>query len=495
MEADLTSVEVVFAQKLACGEPITRQRAFRTLQDWIEQQSATNPFTEADMLRLCKGLHYVLWMQGKMLLQEELADRISQLLLVFSNEEERVLFIQSTFKSLAKEWNHIDRWRMDKFLMMMRRVLHVLFKHLSSLKWKKSIRNQYWNAFCRTTMSPDRSFPDGLKFHFASLILDELDNAGGINKKQVTACLKPFADLLAVRSISDYLFDSITEEIFATILHQKSEEVASRMENDGAGEDSAPGIEFDYVAIGQMLFDVGKKPETISRRRKKLYDLVKKFDVAAKDGDPYRFEAPVPEIVSLCLRIILDGRADLCRTRQLTARDYKEAEEKLRKLDEEVVVERKRMKLEKKCKQSPATICNNSGDEENAGNAVIGSVIKPKKSLNKKKAKTSKLGLKIKRRSSAGVKIKKLKSHKVNSGEKERAKEVLLARLRKDGWVTEVKAMARRMIKERGVDNVNLEMLYEELKQPARRLVSEDAKKELYLIVRDWVAQRCDVEL
>ncbi|VDO52446.1 unnamed protein product [Haemonchus placei] len=95
-----------------------------------------------------------------------------------------------------------------------------------------------------------------------------------------------------------------------------------------------------------------------------------------------------------------------------------------------------------------------------------------------------------------GIKTKEdLELEFSSSGEKERAKEVLVARLRKDGWVTEVKAMARRMIKERGVDNVNLEMLYEELKQPARRLVSEEAKKELYLIVRDWVAQRCDVEL
>ncbi|VDP31541.1 unnamed protein product [Heligmosomoides polygyrus] len=127
MEADLTSVEVVFAQKLACGESVTRQRAFRTLQDWIRQQSSIRPFNEADMLRLCKGLHYVLWMQDKMLLQEELADRISQLLLVFTSEQERVLFIESVFKSLAKEWNHIDRWRMDKFLMVSLITLAFLF--------------------------------------------------------------------------------------------------------------------------------------------------------------------------------------------------------------------------------------------------------------------------------------------------------------------------------------------------------------------------------
>lgn len=39
MEVDLASVEVVFAQKLACGEPATRQRALRVLHDWIREQS------------------------------------------------------------------------------------------------------------------------------------------------------------------------------------------------------------------------------------------------------------------------------------------------------------------------------------------------------------------------------------------------------------------------------------------------------------------------
>ncbi|KAJ1373882.1 ribosomal RNA-processing protein 1 [Parelaphostrongylus tenuis] len=153
MDVDLSSVEVIFAQKLACGEPLTRQRAFRALQDWIKQQSSVKPFTEADMLRLCKGLHYAMWMQDKMLLQEELADRIGQLLSVFSSEDQRVLFILCTFKSLGKEWNHIDRWRMDKFLMLMRRVLRVLFNHLRTVKWKKSIRDAYWNAFNHTTIS------------------------------------------------------------------------------------------------------------------------------------------------------------------------------------------------------------------------------------------------------------------------------------------------------------------------------------------------------
>ncbi|KAK5966814.1 Ribosomal RNA processing protein 1 [Trichostrongylus colubriformis] len=371
MEADLKSVEVIFAQKLACGEPVTRQRAFRTLQDWIKQQSAVRPFTEADMMRLCKGLHYVLWMQDKMLLQEELADRLSQLQLVFSREEERVLFVECIFKSLAKEWNHIDRWRMDKFLMMMRRVLRVLFVHLSSLKWKKSIREPYWAAFSRTTISTDKSFPDGLKFHFASIILDEMDNAGGINKKQITACLKPFADVLSIRGISDYLFESISEEIFATILHQKSEEIAAKMEADGEVDEKSTGIQFDYIALGKMLFDVGKMPETVSKRRRKLYDLVKRFDVAAKGGDPYHFEPPVPQI-------------------ELTSKDLEEAELKLKKLQETVVLERIQMKLEKKrsrlgdrsCSKKPRLDGENEGSDEDPSTATAA---RPKKIKKKKK--------------------------------------------------------------------------------------------------------------
>ncbi|PIO60302.1 nucleolar protein,Nop52 [Teladorsagia circumcincta] len=303
------------------------------------------------MLRLCKGLHYVLWMQDKMLLQEELADRISQLQLVFTREEERVLFVESVFRSLAKEWNHIDRWH--------------------------------------------KSFPDGLKFHFAAIILDEMDNAGGITKKQITACLKPFADLLGIRGISDYLFDSVSEEVFATILHQKSEEIASKMDTDGDVNEESTGIQFDYAALGKMLFDIGKKPETISKRRRKLYDLVKRFDMAAKGCDPYHFEPPVPEI-------------------ELTSKDIEEAALKLKKLQEEVVLERQRMKLEKRKSRMNDRNDNKKsrldGEEEHdEEESTAPAITRPKKIV--KKSKVHRSGSRAKNRTKFGSKIKNRKAH------------------------------------------------------------------------------------
>lgn len=60
-----------------------------------------------------------MWMQDKMLLQEELADNIAYLINLFSSDEECVAFLEAFFFSLSREWPMIDRWRMDKFLMVM----------------------------------------------------------------------------------------------------------------------------------------------------------------------------------------------------------------------------------------------------------------------------------------------------------------------------------------------------------------------------------------
>lgn len=70
------------------------------------------------MNRLCKGLHYVMWMQDQMLLQEELADNIASLITLFAGEQQSVLFIKCMLLSLSNEWHLVDRWRMDKFLMV-----------------------------------------------------------------------------------------------------------------------------------------------------------------------------------------------------------------------------------------------------------------------------------------------------------------------------------------------------------------------------------------
>ncbi|CAJ0579743.1 unnamed protein product, partial [Mesorhabditis spiculigera] len=313
MDVDLESVEIVFAQKLACGEPPVRARALRALQNWIKEQSTQTPFSKPDFMRLCKGLHYVLWMQDKMLLHEELADKIANLIENFGTEEQRVLYFESILRSLAKEWRAIDRWRMDKFLLLIRRCVRVVFHYLQSKGWKKKVVDQYIGALQRTVISTDETIPEGLKSHMVSIYLDELDLAGGASKETVHDLLLPYVALLAERKLSKYLFSSILNELFDTILlHYTKELEEAKMEED---EEAVPlgkieasvrmdealegkeGIQFDYAKLGKALFEVGKSPECISERRKKLYQYAKKYELAAAGKEPLAVKEFVPEIV------------------------------------------------------------------------------------------------------------------------------------------------------------------------------------------------------
>ena len=54
-----------------------------------------------------------------MVLQEQLADQISSLVEVFESKPNVMnLFVEWFFRTMAREWPYIDRFRMDKFCMV-----------------------------------------------------------------------------------------------------------------------------------------------------------------------------------------------------------------------------------------------------------------------------------------------------------------------------------------------------------------------------------------
>lgn len=114
------SPEVLFAQKLAANDPILRNRAVKKLTKWLKLRSEMT--TQEELMKLWKGLHYCYWMSDKPLVQEELAEGISSLIHCFNpGSEQQLTFIQSGLVTEGREWVGIDQWRMDKFMMLVRR--------------------------------------------------------------------------------------------------------------------------------------------------------------------------------------------------------------------------------------------------------------------------------------------------------------------------------------------------------------------------------------
>jgi hypothetical protein len=60
----------------------------------VRSKSADNPFSEPDMLKIWKGLHYTMWHSDKLLVQQELAGTLSLLITAFTTLDSAVLFIK-----------------------------------------------------------------------------------------------------------------------------------------------------------------------------------------------------------------------------------------------------------------------------------------------------------------------------------------------------------------------------------------------------------------
>ncbi|CCW71677.1 unnamed protein product [Phytomonas sp. Hart1] len=104
--------------------PPTRDTEYRTIMtSWCE--------VELDFLKLSRGVFFCLWHSDKPLVQLECARRIAQLLHTIRSLRCKNLFYGAIFRVLSREWPTIDRYRMDKYLALVRMLI---FEWISLLK-------------------------------------------------------------------------------------------------------------------------------------------------------------------------------------------------------------------------------------------------------------------------------------------------------------------------------------------------------------------------
>ena len=241
-------VEVIFAQKLADNNPVLRNRAVKKLQKWLN--SRADLLTSDEILRIWKGLHYCFWMSDKPLVQEELAEAISSLIHTFDIDQEAVIeFIKGGLVTEAREWTGIDQWRMDKFMMFLRRFLRQIFNFLAKTQWERIPAIQ--TVFTQAVIS-NKDAALGFRLHFTDVFLEELAKIGGENLKSevILALVEPFANELVQQNGDERLSRHIVERIFQHLMRQSDVGIASEEVLDGDDDDEE---ENDEEASGNNL--------------------------------------------------------------------------------------------------------------------------------------------------------------------------------------------------------------------------------------------------
>lgn len=176
-------------------------------------------FSDKDCLRIWKGLFYSMWMSDKPLPQESLATKIASLLNSFDRPESCLQFFAMFLKTMALEWGGIDQWRIDKFMMLVRKVTREMLRILQSKEWDVDVIGQLATRLEETVLGAGT--PRGLFMHFIELFFEEVGKVsnGEIEPEAVTQLLKPFMHYVA--SQNDYkLIHCVTKHVFNYLLFQ-----------------------------------------------------------------------------------------------------------------------------------------------------------------------------------------------------------------------------------------------------------------------------------
>lgn len=119
-----------FIKNLASSDRKLRTKSLDSLRNFLSARQVSSSLSRADMLKLWKGLFYALWMCDRPLPQQALAQDLADLTYVLP-EGAVAAWLAAFWATMAREWTGIDVLRLDKFLMLVRRVLG------ASLAWMK----------------------------------------------------------------------------------------------------------------------------------------------------------------------------------------------------------------------------------------------------------------------------------------------------------------------------------------------------------------------
>lgn len=123
-------------------------------------------------MRLWKGLFYCMWMSDKPLVQEDLAESISQIIHCFESKDTALLYTKCALKTLTIEWFGIDHYRVDKFEMLVRRIIRQTFVMCKKTSWNEDWTKGVGTVIEAVLLEPKASL--GFNLHLTELYMEEL---------------------------------------------------------------------------------------------------------------------------------------------------------------------------------------------------------------------------------------------------------------------------------------------------------------------------------
>ncbi|OZJ02660.1 hypothetical protein BZG36_04775 [Bifiguratus adelaidae] len=289
MAAD--NIAAPFGKQLAANDKATRDKAVKSLKLYLSRKAE---FSHVEVLKLWKGLFYCFWMSDKPVVQQDLAETLAGLISDMPAEN-ALDFLKAFYETMANEWHGIDRIRLDKYYLLLRRAMSRSFQFLADSEWEPTLVNDYVTMLSEGPLHPaNLKVPDAIRYHLIDIYLDEFEKVVHAQLATTpetediavptTVLLNPFINIMA-RSNKPILMKKTVEGIFDRILEQFAKELAAMEQEDDMsdGEESEERKPFihDIVDIVKQLRKRSEEADLADSNKRRLRTLVANFKSAA----------------------------------------------------------------------------------------------------------------------------------------------------------------------------------------------------------------------
>ncbi|CAR26509.1 hypothetical protein ZYGR_0H03220 [Zygosaccharomyces rouxii] len=176
-----------FVKQLGSNSKPIRDNALEKLQKYLTSKPAKQS-KQMQYNKLWKGLYFAMWFSDRPRPQQRLANELAELHMLYLqdknknkdddeltlNDQAFIKFSRAFWKIMVMEWLQIDRYRLDKYLLLMRRVLYNQLKYLQSRDWSSKLVDTYLEKVMkRIPLSGSPKVSNGIPIHIMDILLDE----------------------------------------------------------------------------------------------------------------------------------------------------------------------------------------------------------------------------------------------------------------------------------------------------------------------------------